>query len=84
MVDRREVIGGLFRVFATGGSAFRLVDWCKRKEGRHMRVSVTYQEGEPQWNLILVDVGGVDRFDESSDSLEGVVVRAVVALGKEM
>ena len=84
MVDRREVIGGLFRVFATGGSAFRLVDWCRRKPGRRMQTEVVYTDEGAQWSLILLNEDGTDKFRNSSSSLEGVVVQAVVALGKEM
>lgn len=84
-MDKQAVIGALFRIFATGGSGFRLVDWCRRKPGRNLTLNLVYPAPEePNWRLELIDVDGKEKFKGDSDSLEGVAVRAVVALGKDM
>jgi len=83
-VDKQALIGGLFRIFATGGSGIRLVDWCRRKPGRKLCLDLVYTDEGPQWRLELNDADGSSKFNDSSESLEGAVVRAVVALGKEM
>ncbi len=82
-MDKQVVIGTLFRIFATGGSGIRLVDWAKRKPGRQLELILTYTD-TPNWCLKLIDETGAIKFSEVSESLEGVVVRAVVALGKDM
>lgn len=84
MVDKQAIIGGLFHIFATGGSGIRLVDWCRRKPGiRRLKLDLGYTDEGPEWLLELTE-NGQERFREVSQSLEGVVVRAVVALGKDM
>lgn len=83
-MDKQAIIGGLFRIFATGGSGIRLVDWCRRKKGRKLGLDLVYNDEGPHWRLELNDADGSSKFADTSDSLEGIVVRAVVALGKEM
>jgi len=81
-VNKQAIIGGIFRVFATGGSGMRLAEWCRRRIGRKLGIDLEYTEQGPIWHLVLTDHDGSQVFNETSESLEGVIVRAVVALGK--
>ena len=83
MADRQQVIGGIFRGLISGGSWIRLVYWCKKEEGRKIRVGLEYTPDGADWTLALVNPDGSSRFEGHGTTLEGVTIEAMGALGKE-
>jgi hypothetical protein len=83
MVDRQQVIGGIFRGLVSGGSWVRLVYWAKKQTGRKIQVFLEYTPEGADWTLNLVESDGSMRFNGNGSTLEAVTIEAMGALGKE-
>lgn len=82
-LDKREVVGSIFRGLVTGGSWIRLAYWAKSVNGRRITPSLVYVDGMANWTLSLTGPDGATVFEGSGETLEAVTIEAVAKLGKD-
>lgn len=82
-MDKREVVGGIFRGLLTGGSWMRLAMWARKSDSREINIHLKYIDTQATWELVLKD-GSDETFRATGSSLEEVTIMAVAALGKAL